>query len=99
MLKSNPSLRNKSLRARNKVANVGLLQGDARPVPRYAVTETYGNQDFHKAKPKDHFITTTFGTSLFITQYQMRYSIYMPLNTKDLTKTLQWLPMETGITK
>ena len=37
-----PSLHNKSLRARNKVAHVELLQGNARPVPRYAVT--YRNQ-------------------------------------------------------
>ena len=63
MLTSNPSLRNKSLRARNKVANVGLLQGDARPVPRYAVTETYGNQDFlskTKSKTKGPFYNNNF---------------------------------------
>ena len=33
----NPSLRNKSLRARNKVAHVELLRGFARPVPGVAI--------------------------------------------------------------
>ena len=44
MLTSNPSLRNKSLRARNKIPHVELLRGDARLVPRYAMTATYGNR-------------------------------------------------------
>ena len=38
MLTSNPSLRNNSLRASNKVAHVELLPGNARPVLQYAVT-------------------------------------------------------------
>ena len=46
----NLSLRNKSLRARNKVAHVKLLRGLARPVLRYVVTVTYGNQQRKKAK-------------------------------------------------
>ena len=44
VLASNTSLRNKSLRARNKVAYVQLLRRDARLAPRYAVTATYGNR-------------------------------------------------------
>ena len=39
MITSDHCLRNKSLRARNKVAHVELLRGLARPVPRYAVAE------------------------------------------------------------
>ena len=101
MLTSNPSLRNKSLRARNKIPHVELLRGDARLVPRYAMTATYGNRKrsiqkrfsvFRKkrAVPRNYFITT-FGKSLFITQYLMRYTIYMPPNTKDLTIDLTML--------
>ena len=45
MLTSNPSLRNKSLRARNKVAHIELLRVDVRLVPRYAVTAIYGNRE------------------------------------------------------
>ena len=33
---------------------------------------------------KQKNITTTFGTSLFLTQYQMRYVIHMPPTTTDL---------------
>ena len=33
-------------------------------------------------------ITTTFGKSLFLTQYRMRYAIYIPPNTKDLAINL-----------
>ena len=50
MMTINPSLRNKSLRARNKVAHVELLRGLARPVPRYAVTVIYRNQQRKKQK-------------------------------------------------
>ena len=32
-----------------------------------------------------------FGKSLFITQYRMRYAIYIPLNAKDLTIELTML--------
>ena len=62
MITSDHSLRNKSLRARNKVAHVKLLRG---LVPRCAVTVIYRNQQRKKkrAKPK---ITTTFGKSLFL---------------------------------
>ena len=89
------SLRNKSLEGRNKVAHVELLRGLARPVPRYAATVIYRNQQRKKqkrfsvlrkkrAKPKTKKITTTFGKSLFLIKYRMRYAIYMPPNTKDL---------------
>ena len=44
----NPSLRNKSLRARNNVAHVELLLGLARLVPRYAVTVICRNQQRKK---------------------------------------------------
>ena len=66
----------------------------ARPVPRYAVTVIYRNQQRKKqrfsvlrkkeAKPKTKKIMTTFGKSLSLTKYRMRYAIYMPPNTKDL---------------
>ena len=95
MLTSNPSLCNKSLRARNKVAHVELLRGLARPVRRYAVTVTYRNQQRKKQKrfsvlwkkknkTKNKKITTTFRKSLFLIEYRMRYAIYTPPNTKDL---------------
>ena len=48
MITINPSLRNKSLRARNKVAHVELLRELARPVPRYALTVIYRNQQRKK---------------------------------------------------
>ena len=50
MISSDPSLRNKSLRACNKVAHVKLLRWLARPVPRYAVTVIYRNQQRKKQK-------------------------------------------------
>ena len=74
------SLRNKNLRGRNKVAHVELLRALARPVSRYAVTVIYEKQQRKKQKK----ITTTFGKSLFLIKYRMRYAIYMPPNTKDL---------------
>ena len=99
MITINPSLGNKSLQACNKVKHVELLRGLARPVPRYAVTVIYRNQQHKKqkrfsvfrkrrAKPKTIKITTTFGKSLFLAQYQMRYAIYIPPNTKDLAINL-----------
>ena len=76
-----------------KVAHVELFQGDARLVPRYAVTATYGNQERkvqkifsalreQRAKSRNNFIT----------QYRMRYTIYIPLNAKDLTVDLTMHP-------
>ena len=47
MITSDHSLRNRSLRARNKVAHVELLRG---LVPRYAVTVIYRNQQRKKKK-------------------------------------------------
>ena len=75
--------------------HVELLRGLARPVPRYAVTVIYRNQQRNKqkrffvirkkrAKLKTKKITKTFGKSLFLLKYRMRYAIYMPPNTKDL---------------
>ena len=95
MITCEPSLHNKSMRARNKVAHVELLRGLARPVPRYAVIVTYRNQQRKKlkrlsvlrkkrAKLKTRNIKT-FGKSLFKTKYRMRYAIHMPPNTKDQT--------------
>ena len=95
MLRNNLSLCNKSLRARINVAHVEFFRGLARPVPGYSVTATYRNRAcriqniFLKiAKPRNNFIATAFGKSLFITQYRMRYAICMPLNKKDLTLEL-----------
>ena len=67
----------------------------AKAVPRYAVTVIYRNQQRKKqkrfsvlrkkrAKPKTKNITTTFGKSLFLIKYRMRYVIYMLPNTKNL---------------
>ena len=44
-----------------------------------------------KLKPKN---ITTFGKSLFLTQYWMRYAIYIPLNTKDLVINLVMVAYE-----
>ena len=41
-----------------------------------------------KIKAKNKKITTTFGKSLFLIKYQMRYAIYIPPNTKDLAINL-----------
>ena len=89
---NNPSVRSKSLRARMKVAHAELLRRDARLVPQYAVNVTYGNRECRiqkrffpsgkkRARPRNNFIT----------QYQMRYSIYIPLNAKDLAIDLTML--------
>ena len=74
MITSDHSLRNKSLRPRNKVEHVELLPG---LVPRYAVTVIYRNQQRKKkrfpvlqkkrAKPK---ITATFGKSVISDKMQ-----------------------------
>ena len=68
----------------------------ARLVPRYAVTVIYRNQQHNKQKRFSDFrkkkskaknkknITTTFGKSLFLIKYRMRYANYMPPYTKDL---------------
>ena len=90
MITSDHSLRNKSMRARNKVAHVELLRRLAGPVPRYAVTVIYRNQqrkkqkDFQPSEKKEQSqkqkITTTFGKSSFL----IKYAIYRPPNTKDL---------------
>ena len=49
----NPSLRNKSLRARNKVTHVEILPELAQPVPRYAVIVMHRNQQRKKHR---HFL-------------------------------------------
>ena len=90
MITSDPSLRNKSLRARNKVAHVELLRGLARPVPAliYRNQQRTKQEIFSvfrkKSKPKAKKITTTFGKLLFLIKYRIRYAIYMPPNTKEL---------------
>ena len=43
------------------------------------------------AKLRNNFITTTFGKSLFLTQYRMCYAIYIPPNAKYLTIDLTML--------
>ena len=107
MISSDHSLRNKSLRGRNKVAHVELLRGLARPVPRYAVIVIYRNQQRKKqkrfcllrkkrAKAKTKKIATTFGKSLFLIKYRMHYAIYMTPNTKDLAINQQMIAIETG---
>ena len=89
MLTSNPILRNKSLRARNKVAHVELLREFARPVPQYAVTVTYGNikvflSSEKRAKLETKNFNTDFRKVFFLTKYRMCYAIYTPPNTKGL---------------
>ena len=90
-----PSRRNKSLRARNKVAHVELLRGLCRdmlwllPVR----TDNAGHKKIFCPPKKERKlriknIATTFGKSLFLTQYQMRYAIYIPSSTKDLVINL-----------
>ena len=54
----------------------------ARPMPRYAVTVTCGNR---YAGHKKIFCPLN---KRFSTQYRMRYAIYIPPNTKDLTINL-----------
>ena len=61
---------------------------------RYAVTAIYRNQQRKKqkgfsvlqkkSKAENKKITATFGKSLFLIKYQMRYAVYMPPNTKGL---------------
>ena len=93
MITSDHSLCNKILRGRNKVAHAELLRGLARPVLRYAVTVTYKNQQRKKQKrfsvlrkkskaKNKKIITTSFGKSLFLIKYRMRYAIYMPPKDK-----------------
>ena len=48
VITSDHSLRNKSLQTRNKVAHVEHLRELARPVPRYALTVIYRNQQRKK---------------------------------------------------
>ena len=91
MLTSNPSIRNKSLHARNKVAHVELLRGLCRcmlwlwPVG----TVNAGHKKIFcppkkiERSSKQKSITKIFGKSLFLTQYRMRYAICIPPNTKD----------------
>ena len=77
MLTNNHSLRNKNLRASLKDAHVELFRGDARLVPRYAMTGDLWKPRTHnagkifrppekRARLKNNFITATFGKSLFI---------------------------------
>ena len=91
LLTSNPNLCNKDLRARNKVAHVEILR---ELVPRYAVgTDSAEHKKIFclpkkRANLKTKYITTTLGMSCFLTQYRMRYAIYVPPNTKELAINL-----------
>ena len=104
MITNDTNLRSKSLRTRMKVSHVEHFRRNAKLIPRYAVSATYGNRDRRmqkrfsalrkkRARPQNNFIPTTFGKLLLITQYWMRYAIYKPLNAKDLTMdlTMQFL--------
>ena len=90
MITINSSLRNKSLRARN---NVELLRGLCRDMLWLPPIETNNARNKtvfcfpKKKKSKKQKIPTTFGKSLFLIKYRMRYMIYMPLNTLDLAIT------------
>ena len=101
MLTSNPNICNKSLRARNKVAHAELLQGLCCDMlwlwPVRTNNAGYKNifcPPKNRAKHRTKNITTTFGKSLFLTQYHMRYTIYIPPNTKDLAKKLTMVAYE-----
>ena len=50
------------------------------------------------AKLKTKNLTTTFGKLLFLTQYLMRYAIYIPPNTKDLAININMVAYENAIT-
>ena len=87
------SLRNKSLRARNKVAHVELLRGLCRDMLWLWSIETNNARNKKKIfclpkkkeqSQKQKKIATTFGKSLFLIKHRMSYAIYMPPNTKDL---------------
>ena len=93
MITINPSFRNKSLQARNKVAHVELLRELARPLQRYAVTVIHRNQQrkkqkifyaFRKSKAKNkQKIMTTFGKSFFLIKHRMLGDLHAS-NSKDL---------------
>ena len=87
MLTNNPSLRNKSLRARMKVAHVEFFR-DVRLAPRYAVTATNANQKRKKKKISAQRKKRAKPRNDYITQYRMRYAIHIPLNAKDLAADL-----------
>ena len=92
MITSDTAFATKACELATKSHVLNFLRGLVRPVPRYAVTVIYRTQETKKifclpkkrAKPKTKKITTTFGKSLFLLIYRMRYAIYMPPNTKDL---------------
>ena len=90
-LTSNPSLCNKSLRAATKSDMLNFCKG-LRGLCRDMLwlwpikTDNAGHKkifcrSIKKSKAKNK---TTFGNSLFLTKYRMRYAIYMPPGTKDL---------------
>ena len=95
ILTSNLSLRNNSLRARNKVAHVELLQGLCRDMlwkPITQDTKRFSVLRKQRAKLKTKNITTTFGKLLFLTQYRTRHATYIPPNTNDLVRASKQLP-------
>ena len=107
MLTSNHSLCNNSLRARNKIAHVELFARRCKACaaiccdcnlwkPRTQYTEKIVVRRKNRARSKNQFLTMTLGKLYFITQYRMRYTIYIPVNTKDLTIYLAMLVYENG---
>ena len=91
MLTNNPSLRNKSLQARNMLNFYKSLRGLCRDMLWLWPIETdnagykkYFLSSKKKTKLKRKNIPTTFGKLLFLTEFRMRYAIYTPPNTKDL---------------
>ena len=91
MLTNNPSLRNKSLQARNMLNFYKSLRGLCRDMLWLWPIETdnagykkYFLSSKKKTKLKRKNIPTTFGKLLFLTEYRMSYEIYTPPNTKDL---------------
>ena len=85
MLTNHLSLCSKSLWARMKVAHVKLYQEDTRLVPQYAGTATCGNRPSKIQKLSFVFLKKKANSrNNFITQWQMRYVIYMPLNAAKI---------------
>ena len=86
----NTNARKQSQPSQQKPAHVELCRGDVRLVLKFSVTATNESLE-HKmkktisarrkkrARPKHNFIAIIFKKSLMITQYQMRYAIYIPL--------------------
>ena len=92
LLTNNLSLCNKSMRARNKIARIEILRGHN--ILWHVGTDNAGHKRILSSEKKEQsskqkkYSTTTFGKSSFLTQYRMRYAIYIPSNTKDFAINL-----------